>query len=94
METLLARTFWTDGSGQKTSIKGVLETGWGVIEAKWTTTETGEKDIEIKETWMGRSKRLEGVPRCEARAILKCLQVAKEGEKYKYILTLKLQYNN
>ena len=56
-----------------------LQTGWGVVEAELIKTPK-RCTIQQKENWRRRSPNLDSVPRCEARAILKALQVAEVGE--------------
>ena len=73
------RTFYTDGSGKKLEGSDALETGWAAIEVTTQTTPEQTINMAPTQTWKGRSPLLESVPRCEARAVLKCTQEAETG---------------
>ena len=72
------RMFWTDGSGKGTH--KIKQTAWATVEVEQKLEKEGNISIRKKKTWAGRSKDLESVPRCEARAILKAIQVLETGE--------------
>ena len=74
------RVFWSDGSGMDLMHNGVLTTGWGLVECKQEVQTNGTIIIKKCKTWKGRSKMLESVQVCEARAVLKAVQVAEAGE--------------
>ena len=75
------RIFWTDGSGKKRQGQHRAScTGWATVEMTQTWTETGPIAITQKHKWMGRSSKLDSVPRCEARAIGKTLEICNNGE--------------
>ena len=67
-EGKITRVFWSDGSGMDLMHNGVLTTGWGLVECKQELQANGTITIKQHRTWKGRSKMLESVQVCEARA--------------------------
>ena len=74
------RIFWSDGSGMDLMKNGVLTTGWGLVECDPEIQQDGTITIQQSNSWKGRSKMLESVQVCEARAILKAVQIVEAGE--------------
>ena len=74
------RTFWTDGSGKKMEGHKYYKQGWGVVEASVVKRQREQREVQTIQTWGGVSRNLESVPRCEARAILKVVQVGQVGQ--------------
>ena len=74
------RTFFSDGSGRDIMKIGVQTTGWGLVECEQIME--GNEEINIRQIgqWKGRSKMLDSVQVCEARAVLKAIQIVEAGE--------------
>ena len=74
------RVFWSDGSGRDILKIGVQTTGWGLVECKQRVKKDETISIEQVGMWKGRSKMLDSVQVCEARAVLKAIQLVEPGE--------------
>jgi len=76
------RHMWTDGSGQSGGEgSSLLKTAWATLEFELQKSEQVER-MWIKPicSWKHARPNLESAPRCEARAILKAVQLAQEGQ--------------
>ena len=74
------RVFWSDGSVRDIMKIGVQTTGWGLVECKQILEKEGRIRLEQTGEWRGRSRLLDSVQVCEARAVLKAIQLAEPGE--------------